>query len=431
MRKPKISNLKKRFYFVAAGYFRWFANFSLKRWQPRVIAVTGSVGKTTMLNLLEVQLKNKAHYSHNANSAFGIAFDILGMTGITNTKWRWLYLFLVAPIKALYYRRKEKFYVVEIDGERPRETEFLAKWLKPEATLWVSLGKSHACQFDQQVKNGEFENLDKAIAHEFAMLPEHTKKIIIINAEVPLIVKATNKVKEKHKTAAEIVVCKKPENLSYKVRPEETHFKYGKHDFKFNQPMPKEVAIQLVMMEELMLYLKMELRTDLATFVSPPGRSSYFDGKGGLRLVDSSYNAHLISMKSILEMAKEMEAKEKWLVIGDIVDQGSIESEEHKKLAEEIMKVGAKKVILVGRRTKKYTYPILKKTEVEVVSVLEPKAALNIILDEAVNGQTIILKGSQYLEWIVEKLLKNPEEAKLLPRREKAAIKRRARRGLI
>ena len=77
-----VMRLKKRFYFVAARYFRFFANFAFKRWSPRVIAVTGSAGKTTMLHMVEFELGDKAHYSHDANSAFGIAFDLLGMDGV-------------------------------------------------------------------------------------------------------------------------------------------------------------------------------------------------------------------------------------------------------------------------------------------------------------------------------------------------------------
>ena len=92
---------KKRFYFVAARYFRFFANFALRRWHPRIIAVTGSAGKTTMLHLVEFELGERAHYSHDANSAFGIAFDLLGMDGVRGSKLRWLQLFLLAPIRAL------------------------------------------------------------------------------------------------------------------------------------------------------------------------------------------------------------------------------------------------------------------------------------------------------------------------------------------
>jgi len=124
-----VSNLKKRFYFVAADYFRYFANMVLRRWKPRIIAVTGSAGKTTMLNLLEHEIGKKAHYSHDANSAFGVSFDLLGLKGIRGSKLRWIWLLVAAPFRGLFLRRKEEFYVVEIDGERPHEAEFLAKWL--------------------------------------------------------------------------------------------------------------------------------------------------------------------------------------------------------------------------------------------------------------------------------------------------------------
>ena len=101
-----VSKFKKRFYFTAAKYFRHFANRSLKRWKPRIIAITGSAGKTTLLNLVEVELGKKAHFSHDANSAFGIAFDILGMKGIKGTKLHWIRLFIEAPFRSFFYTRK-------------------------------------------------------------------------------------------------------------------------------------------------------------------------------------------------------------------------------------------------------------------------------------------------------------------------------------
>ena len=73
----------------------------MRRWHPRVVAVTGSVGKTTMLNLIEQQLGKKAHYSHNANSAYGIAFDVVGLGGVTGSKLQWLYLFVMVPLRQI------------------------------------------------------------------------------------------------------------------------------------------------------------------------------------------------------------------------------------------------------------------------------------------------------------------------------------------
>lgn len=415
---------KKRFYFVAAGYFRFFANFAFKRWHPRVIAVTGSAGKTTMLNMIEFELGDKAHYSHDANSAFGIAFDLLGMDGVRGSKLRWIKLILLAPIRAFYYKRKGEFYVVEIDGERPRETEFLASWLKPEVTLWVSFGLSHAVQFEQQVKDGQYDSLESAIAHEFATLPANTTKRVYIDGDSQVMVEAVQGIK------AEVIKVSHKQLKRYNVYPSRTDFVFEGASFHFSQPQPRDLAIQLAMLQDLTEYLDIPLKTDFHDMPVPAGRSSYFKGIKGINIIDSSYNAHIISMQSILEMARHMKAGHKWLVIGDIVDQGAIEQEEHRKLANLIADVSPEMVILVGRRTKEYTAPRLKELGIVTRTTLDPKKALKFIENNVTGDETLIFKGSQYLEWIIEKLLENPEDIKKLPRREAAAVKRRKKWGL-
>jgi len=419
-----VTRFKKRFYFVAAGYFRFFANFALKRWHPRIIAITGSAGKTTMLHLVEFELGDKAHYSHDANSAFGIAFDLLGMDGIRGSKLRWLKLIFQAPLRALYYKRSGEFYIVEIDGERPRETEFLASWLKPEVTLWVSLGLSHAVQFEQEVKAGNFPNLETAIAHEFATLPQHTTERVYIDADNELMRRSTKGIK------AEVIAVRRDQLKRYDVYPMRTDFVFETTSFHFAQPQPKDIAIQLLMLEQLVAYLDIPLKTDFSNMPVPPGRSSYFAGKNGLKIIDSSYNAHLISMASMLEMVKHLHAGHKWLIIGDIVDQGSLESEEHRKLADLIADARPEMVILVGRRTKAYTAPRLRELGVETRTTLDPHKALKFIETHTSGDETLFFKGSQYLEWIIEQLLENPDDAAKLPRREKAAVKRREKWGL-
>ena len=449
---------KKKFYFFVASYFRFFANFAFRRWHPRVIAITGSVGKTTMLNLVECALGTRAHYSHDANSAFGIAFDLVNLRGVTGSKLRWFYLFFAVPLKSLFFTHREEFYVVEIDGERPRETEFLASWLRPEVTLWISLGLSHAIQFEQQVKDGLFENLDKAITHEFAMLPEYTSKLVIIDGDVDLMKRALSSIKQKGKTNAEVIECYKHNLIDYQITPDHTSFiiqqaqnlvpsdtdtknsdrlsqslqnqQPPQKEYSFNHPMSRDLAIQLVMLEQLAKYLSIDLPSDFSKIRLAPGRNSYFEGIKGIKIIDSSYNAHLISVKSILQMFKLMNIPKKWLVIGDIVDQGSIEGQEHQKLAQEIIALHPQQVILVGRRTKEYTAPPLLDAGLKVFTTTDPKAALSFIQQHLTGQETILFKGSQYLEWIIEKLLKNPQDAKYLPRREKAAVKRRKKRGL-
>lgn len=418
-----IANLKKKFYFVAAGYFKFFANISLKRWHPRVIIITGSAGKTTMLNLVESQLGNKAHYSHNANSAFGIAFDILGQKGVTGSRAHWISLILKTPFLAFTYKRHEKFYVVECDGERPHEAEFVAKWLKPEVSCWVSLGRSHAVFYEKEVTSGRFMNIDEAIAHEFATIPENTKKLVLIDGDNETMVEKTANLK------AKVEAVKKEQLKSYEVYPEKAIFEIGHRKFEFSEPMPRDVTTQILMLDKLMDYLGEKISTDLSNFRMPPARSNFLHGKKGIKIIDSSYNAHIISMTTVLEMVRELKTTHKWLVIGDIIDQGNLEGEEHKKLAQLLLDTKVEKIVMIGRRTKKYTAPLLE-GKCDFESFDKPQQALKFLEANLTGKETVIFKGSQYLEWIVEKLLENPEDVEKLARQDAAHKKRRASWGL-
>lgn len=377
-----------------------------------------------MMMMLEHEIGKKAHFSHDANSAFGIPFDILGLKGIRGSKLRWAWLLVAAPFMSVFMRRKKEFYVVEIDGERPHEAEFLAEWLKPEVTIWVSIGLSHAVQFEKEVENGEFKNISDAITAEFANLPANTSKRVYIDADSKLMKEATHNIK------AKVVPIKKSNIKKYVVYPDSTDFTYGDTTFHFDHPEPKDIAFNLFVTRDLMKYLKLKFNPDFSGLKIAPGRSSHFKGIKGIDIVDSSYNAHMISMTSVLDMAKRMHSEHKWLVIGDIVDQGSMTEQEHEKLAKLIADVKPEKVILVGRRTKKYTAPKLKELGISAVATTDPRKALQYIEKRVRGRETLIFKGSQYLEWVIEKLLADPKDAKKLCRREKAAVARRKSWGL-
>ncbi len=422
-----LSLLKRKAYLIVARYFRWWANKSLQRWNPRIIAVTGSVGKTTMLHLIENQLGKRAHYSHNANSAFGIAFDIVGLRGITGSKLRWLYLLFAVPWRAMTHTYKREYYVVEIDGERPDEVQFIASWLHPEVTLWVSVGNSHAVYFDKQVASGQFANVEEAIAHEFAQLATYTAKYIIANGDEPLIRKSLEKIRVRTDFAS-IDTLK-----SYTVLPNKTVFSFeDDHEYTFAYPMPKETALQLTLLSKLLHYLGWEIDYSMKGFTMPPGRSSYFPGIDSTNLIDSSYNAHLISMVSMIDTLDSMEVPHKWLVLGDMIEQGKSEQDQHEQLAHRILQADVERVILIGRRLKQHTLPLLRdETKFQVASFDTPLQAYDYIHSELHGGETLLFKGSQYLEWLVEKLLANPEtDRTLLARQEPAARSRRKKRGL-
>jgi len=278
------------------------------------------------------------------------------------------------------------------------------------------------------VKAGKFADVKEAILHEFGSLARAAKKLVLIDGDSEEMKQATEGV------SAKIDKVDVSELNKYKVIPKETVFEIKTDgeikNFVFDHAEPRDVLVQILMMQRVMKYLKMEIKCDLAGMRMAPGRSSVFNGKNGTTLIDSTYNAHMISMESVLKMATEIKAKRKILVIGDIVEQGKIEGDEHTRLAEVIVRVGAEKIVLVGRRVRKWTAPNLRKMGVQPEVFDDVRGATKWLNRNIEHGDLVVFKGSQYLEWAVEQLLLDENDARFLARREAAAVKRREKRGL-
>lgn len=426
-----ISQIKKIFYFPLAYYFRFFAKIRLAGWNPYIIVVTGSSGKTSLLHLLESQLGNKARYSHHANSSYGIPFDILGLERKNLLLTEWIYLFLEAPFSILKKNPKEHIYIVEADCDRPKEGRFLATLLKPNITLWTNSSKTHSMNFDPLVKNGKFKTVEEAIAFEFGYFLKYSRELCIVNGDSNLIEKQLKR------TKSNIEKVSVKDLKDYKVQKNKTIFKIGQEFYEFNYLLPKEFFYAIAMSNVLLKKLNIKPDLTFKNFSLPPGRNSIFKGIKDTTIIDSSYNANLDSMTAILDMFNNIKAEKKWIIAGDMLEQGESQRQEHEKLADEIAKIKLEKIILMGPRVSKYLYPklitnneeLITKNE-KVVKFLNPDEVLKYLLDNLKGGELLLFKGARFLEGVIEHLLLNKEDAKKLCRREKVWQERRKKWGL-
>lgn len=389
-------------------------------WKPKIIVITGSSGKTTLLHLIESQLGDRAKYSHKANSSYGIPFDILGLERKNLTLDEWIYLFLLAPFKAFKPVPTQKIYVVEADCDRPGEGKFLASLLKPEITLWISSSLTHSVNFDYLVKNKCFQTVEEAISYEFGYFLEYTKKLAIVNADSELIKLQLSR------TNLPITQISQKSLKSYQIFEDRTEFNIGNKKYSINFIVPKKVFYAIKMTNVLLDNLKISPDPTFSKFMPPSGRNSIFKGIRNTILIDSTYNATPDGVKTILEMFDKYPAKEKWLVLGDMIELGSQEKEEHKKIGEAIAKMKLEKIILVGPRVSKYTSAANPASQ----TFLKPAEALDYILDHLKGEETILFKGARFLEGIIEHLLWDKNDAQKLVRRERAWQNRRKAWGL-
>lgn len=422
-----FQKLKKLFYFPVASYFKFFAKIQLSIWKPRIFVITGSSGKTTLLHLIESQIRENTRFSHKANSSFGIPFDILGLKRTTLEPYEWIYIFLLAPFKAFKKPFNEKLYFVEADCDRPGEGKFLADLLKPEVCLWLNVSRSHSVNFEKLVEQSEFDTVEELIAYEFGYFIESTSKLGIVNTDSKLI---SGQLK---RSPCPIIKVSKKDLQSFEVFQDHTEFKINNETIRLPFLLPEDTFYDIYMCFSLLNYLNIEPDLKFSGFEMPPGRSSIFKGIKNTLIIDSSYNANLSSMTTMLSMFNSIFFPKKCVVLSDMTEQGKYEREEHEKLAEEILKGSFQKIILMGPRMIKYTYPILKenlKSNTVLEKFLTPLELLDYLIKNLESDTLILFKGARFLEGVIEHLLTNKEDAKKLCRREKVWQERRKKWGL-
>lgn len=421
-----MGDIKDIFFFPVAYYFAFWANKRLKKWSPRVIVVTGSSGKTTLFSLIEAQLGDRAHYSHHANSAIGVPFDILNLHRKSLKMWEWPGLFIKAPKLAYKKPYSEKLYIVECDADRPGEGKFLSNLLKPEVTLWASTGRTHSMNFDKLVP-GTHKNVEEAIAHEFGNFLEHTSKLAVIDGDSELMKK------QESRTQAEIERVTMNDLVSYEITKEGTEYKTKQGVYKFKALLPQEIFYSLEMTKILCNYLSIPFNSKFPGLQLPPARSSMFRGVKNITIIDSTYNANFSSMKAVINMFKKYPTKTKWAVLGDMLEQGREEKEEHEKLADLILEQDYKQILFLGPKVSEYTYPIVYKKlgdKIPMSAYEDPKDILTHLQQTIHGGETILFKGARFLEGVIENLLLDKRERTLLARREKVWDERRKKKGL-
>ncbi len=393
-------------------YFSLWSRLYLQRWRPQIIVITGSVGKTSLLYMLQEQLAEKALYSYRANTKVGISLNMLQLKPIVsvNERWRWLLLILVVPWKALTLpAHSQKIYLVEYDAADPYASYYFKWWLRPDICLWTTVSGSHLELFAGKAKRSGRDSFDLVVS-EFAALATSASERIFAPADNKFMKRAL-------KGASTPVTWVQDDLSSWQPGIEETVFKFTERQFVFSQPAPREFSQNLILLQALMDHLKIKIKTDWRDWEMPPGRCRFFKGYGNSLLLDSSYNAQPQSFWAMLEVleALPIPASKKWLVGADMIELGDFTQTAHEELADKILKLNIERVFLIGRRVKKYTYPLLKGKFDKLYSIEQiDESCLEVFKSQIKGGEVILFKGAAYLDILVEGLLDDVDDGRFL-----------------
>lgn len=407
----------------------------LKKYKPTIIAVTGSVGKTTTKEMIAHVLSEKFFVRASPksfNSDFGVP---LGILGAMQSGWQspsaWLAIFLEGLALVMFKSHYPRFLVLEVGLDRPGDIRKIARWLKPHVVVVTRIGET-------PVHVEFFPNRDALVKEKEALVRSLDERgVAILNAYDPDVAHMQEAVK----------------GTSIPYGPPGAVFSVDNaHELFDEEEKPSGILAQLVHKGSVMplrLFGTLGLHyaenaagaiavgaqfginplhgiERLASFLFPPGRLKILRGKHGVVVLDDSYNSSPLAVKCALQAlanAARTNAARKIAVLGDMLELGKYSSAEHKAMGAFAAHV-ADVFVTVGMRAKLAGDAALDEgLNPDALHHFGDSVSAGDFLEHfAREGDIVLVKGSQgvRMEKIVAKLLAEGENnAKLLVRQEK------------
>lgn len=419
------------------------ARLILRKYKPKIAAVTGTVGKTSTKDAIAAVLSaefftRKSEKSYN--SEFGVPLTVIGAKSVWSSPLKW-FLVLFKGLQLIIAKYDyPQWLVLEMGVDRPGDMEKLTSWVKPNITVITRLG-------DVPVHIEYFKSPEE-LMREKIKLAKAAKEgdYVILNGDDPQVLEARDKVKanvltygfsEENDLAASnyhIVMSDVARPTAVQV-PEGITFKV---DYKGNivpirvfgvfGKQAVYIALAALAAGSALGLNLIGMAESLSRFKPPPGRLRLLGGIKNSFILDDSYNSSPVAAEAALEVLRDIPAKRKIAVLGDMLELGKYTIDEHKKSGREVKGV-ADLLFTVGPRSKftadeARTAGFNPKNIFEFSTSDEAKRKLQEKIEE---GDLILIKGSQgmRMEKIVEEIMVHPEKKEqLLVRQEKEWLNR-------
>jgi len=340
--KNKIIKVKNTFYSLND-----LAKTNRNNTSAKIIGITGSVGKTTLKNLLSFALTNygKVHFSPRSyNNKFGV------------------------PLSLSNLKKNTEYGIFEIGMDKKGEINMLSKIVRPEIAVITNIGAAHFKNFNS------LKDIAKAKAEIIDNISEGGS--VILNKDDKFFNFLSNKAKEKgifvvsfsQKKKADIFLLKIIKNKNYyklKVLVKNKIFY-----FKMNNCMENYISNILACISVLKV-LNLNLKNMSRKFINfslPEGRGDIKvikKFKKIFKFIDESYNANPLSMSSAIKNINYYERKQnskKIVFLGDMLELGKNTKKMHKELSYIINKSDIDKVFVYGKHIRE-TFNLLSKNK--------------------------------------------------------------------
>lgn len=432
---------------IITTILRWEARLVLKKYQPKIIAITGSVGKTGTKDAIASVLAGKYRLrasQKSFNHEIGLPLTILNCDNAWWNPVLWLKNIIEGLGLILFRTDYPEYLVLEVGIQHPGDVRRLVSWLKIDVAVITRLPAVPVhVEFFQSAEEvvrekwrlaqavGEsglviYNADDEKIADLATDLKAKklsyslkTEKADIFGSDVRIIYESENGETENQKS--------KPSGLGLKVN-------YGAEsaDFALHGVLGEHQLYALLAASAAAVAHGVSLATaseKLQNLTPPPGRMHLLDGIKNTLIIDDTYNASPAAIEAALETLNNLQvAGRKIAVLGDMLELGKYTIDEHRKVGILAARV-ANVLVTIGLRMKFAVEEAMRKKmgKKNVYHFDDSREAGQFLQNFIAPDDMILVKGSQSLrmERVVEEIMAHPEEKnKLLVRQDENWKKR-------
>ncbi len=421
--------IKNLFKSLIAGLLATAASVVISKYRPKIVMVTGSVGKTSTKDAIAVALAPRYHLrasGKNFNNDFGVPFTILGAEGPRGRIFGWLQVFKEALALIALPNHYPKLLVLEVGADRPGDLAKILRIVTPDIVVVTRLPEVpvhvEAYASPEAVREEEFYPAYALAAGAPLILACEDGHAVRLSRGLHARVSTYGTSPEASMQVSDVDFYSENE----RVVGMQATFTSGEESGQIvmRGSVGRQQVLPLAAALETALALGVpfeEARGALGDYLAPAGRGRVFAGKSGSTLIDDTYNASPAAVEEALHTLKHFPgAKRRIAVLGDMLELGRYSVAEHERIgalaaesADVVVGVGIRSRALVerARHTNKKTCDF---------SYDDSYSAAESLKDYVEEGDVVLIKGSQSIrtERITEALLADPADLSRLVRQE-------------
>lgn len=328
----------------------------------KVIGITGTNGKTTSKELISAVLSKK--------------YNVLSTEGNLNNH-------IGVPLTLLRLRSKHEIAVIEMGASHPGDIKELAEIAEPDYGIITNVGKAHLegfSSFEGVVRTkGELYDFLRRKENPTIFIQHENNHLMNIASGLNLIPYG---IEDSLYVSGHVTTCSPYLAFEWKVKEASKHRPVQTHLIGAYNLDNALAAVAIGVFFGIKPFL---IDRALEAYIPQNNRSQLKD-TGKNKLIIDAYNANPTSMMAALQNFRNINAKHKMVILGDMKELGTTSVEEHQKIVDYLEECRFERAILAGEQ--------FSATHNSLVVLPDAAAIVKELQKEQPKGFYILIKGS-------------------------------------